>query len=85
MVIWVTLFHESWKRKENYIGNEWLTRNFKDVTLERADFRYESTIDPDTQHELKVAVKDSYYAQLLIGIPTSLFFMGLVVGCQVIL
>ena len=51
MVVWVTLFHESWKRKENLIGNEWLTRNFKDVTLERADFKHESTIDPDTQHE----------------------------------
>jgi len=27
-MIWVTLFHESWKRKEAYIGNEWLVRGF---------------------------------------------------------
>ena len=48
IMIWVTLFNESWKRKQNYIGNEWLVRNFQDVTTERVDFRHESTIDPET-------------------------------------
>lgn len=28
IMIWITLFHESWKRKQNYIGNEWLVRDF---------------------------------------------------------
>ena len=28
VLIWVTLFHESWKRKQNRIANEWLVRNF---------------------------------------------------------
>lgn len=38
LTIWVTLFHESWKRKQNYIANEWLVRNFQDVTTERPEF-----------------------------------------------
>ncbi len=35
IMIWSTLFTESWKRKQNYIANEWLVRNFKDATTER--------------------------------------------------
>lgn len=35
IMIWITLFNESWKRKQNYIGNEWLVRNFQDATTER--------------------------------------------------
>lgn len=48
IMIWTTFFHESWKRKQNYIGNEWLVRNFEDATTERQDFQHETTIDPDT-------------------------------------
>ena len=60
LMLWVTFFHESWKRKQNYIGNEWLVRNFQDATTEIQDFRCETTVDPDTQHEWKVATKDAY-------------------------
>ena len=28
IMLWITFFHESWKRKQNYIANEWLVRNF---------------------------------------------------------
>ena len=28
IMLWITIFHESWKRKQNYIGNEWLVRGF---------------------------------------------------------
>ena len=45
-MIWATLFHESWKRKQNLIGNEWLVREFQCVTTERPDFRFEAAIDP---------------------------------------
>ena len=48
IMIWITLFHESWKRKQNYIANEWLVRDFEDETTERNDFKHETTIDPDT-------------------------------------
>lgn len=83
ITIWVTLFNESWKRKQNYIGNEWLVRNFQDATTERNEFKHEVTIDPDTQHQWKVASKNSFYRQMLIGVPVSLAFMSVVIGCQV--
>ena len=60
IMIWVTLFHESWKRKQNYIANEWLVRGYEDVTQERPEFKSELTIDPDTLVQKKVAVKDAY-------------------------
>lgn len=85
IMIWVTLFHESWKRKQNYIGNEWLVRNFQDATTERSDFAHEITIDPDTQHQWKIASKKAFERQLLIGVPVSLLFMCLVLGGQVLL
>lgn len=31
IMIWATLFHESWKRKENLISNEWLVRDFQEA------------------------------------------------------
>ena len=81
IMIWITLFHESWKRKQNAIANEWLVRDFEDVTTERHDFKCEITIDPDTQHQWKIATKDAYKSQLLVGIPVSLAFMALVILC----
>ena len=48
IMLWITFFHESWKRKQNAIGNEWLVRDFQDVTTELDDFRAEITIDPMT-------------------------------------
>jgi hypothetical protein len=84
-MIWITLFHESWKRKQNYIANEWLVRDFKDATAERPEFQCESTIDPETQLYWKVASKDAYVRQMIIGVPVSLAFMGLVVMAQVAL
>ena len=28
IMIWITLFHESWKRKQNYIASAWLVKDF---------------------------------------------------------
>ena len=44
MMVWATFINESWIRKQNQIGNEWLVRNFTDVTTECEDFSYESAI-----------------------------------------
>ena len=60
IMIWITLFNESWKRKQNYIGNEWLVREYQDVTLERINFKHEMTVDPDTVTQWKVATRDAY-------------------------
>lgn len=67
------------------IGNEWLVRNFQDVTTEIPEFKHEVTIDPDTQHQWKVATRDAYKWQLSLGIPVSLAFMFLVIGAQILL
>ena len=85
IMIWITLFTESWRRKQNYIGNEWLVRSFQDATTERPDFKHEMTIDADTQHYWKIATRDSYKRQLLIGVPISVLFMAVVVMAQVLL
>ena len=84
-MIWITLFHESWKRKQNLIGNEWLVRDFQDVTTERHNFRHESTIDPETHHQHKVATKNAYWTQLAVGLPISCLFIAMVIGGQVML
>ena len=47
IMLWITFFHESWKRKQNYIANEWLVRGFEDSTTELQEFKCEITIDPD--------------------------------------
>lgn len=83
IAIWITLFHESWMRKENSIGNEWLVRDYQDVTTERADYKAEVIVDPETAHQEKVTMRNAYKMQLCVGVPVSLLFMGLVVGCQV--
>ena len=85
IMLWITFFHESWKRKQNYIANEWLVRGFEDSTTELQDFRCEITIDPDIQHQWKVARVESYTRQMLVGVPISLLAMGVVVGAQVLL
>ena len=85
IMIWVTFFHESWKRKQNYIGNAWLVRGFQDATTERSDFRHEITIDPDTAHQVKIASKKAFERQMLIGVPISILFMTLVISGQVAL
>jgi len=85
IMLWTTFFHESWKRKQNFIANEWLVRNFQDVTTERADFLYEAAIDPETQLQVKVAKRDAYKIQMLVGVPVSLLFMGLVIGAQALM
>ena len=82
IMIWATLLNESWKRKQNLIGNEWLVREFKDVTTERSDFRYEAGIDSETQEVIKITKRRSEIIQICVGIPLSLFFMGLVVASQ---
>lgn len=60
MMIWVTLFHESWIRKQNQIANKWLVRNFNDITTECDEFLSETMVDPDTQHKMKVSLKNAY-------------------------
>ena len=75
MMFWMTLFHESWIRKQNQIANVWLVRDLDDVTTECEDFEHEETIDPDTLHKMKEATKNAYKYQLIFALPISLVFV----------
>ena len=85
MMVWVTCFIESWKRKQNTIANAWLVRDVQTKATENGNFRSETMVDPDTQHKRKVALKSAYKRQLLIGIPFSVLFMAAVVAAQILL
>ena len=85
MMIWITLFNESWIRKQNQIANEWLVRNYQDATTECDDFQCETAVDPDTAHKWKVAKKSAYKTQMSVGLPVSIVFVILVILSQVLL
>ena len=85
MMVWITIFNESWIRKQNQISNEWLVRDFHDVTTECDDFKSETTVDPVTLHKWKVAKKNAYATQLTVGLPVSMVFVVLIFGAQVLL
>lgn len=85
VMLWITLMHESWKRKENSIANAWLVRNFEDATTEMPEYKCEISIDPDTQHIWKVSLKDAYMRQMLIGVPVSLAFIIVIFLSQCLL
>ena len=60
-------------------------RGFQDVTTEREDFKSENTVNPDTKHAEKVALKSAYRAQMKVGMPLTLLFVLLIISSQVLL
>jgi len=58
-MIWSTLFVESWKRKQNLIGNQWLCRNFNDPTTENPDYQSATTFDAETRTKMTKNKKSS--------------------------
>jgi len=82
-VLWTTYFVESWKRKENKIGDMWLMRDYEDPTTEREDFRAALNIDKETLQTEKSSRVDTFNRQVYIGIPVSLFFIFAVIGTQI--
>jgi len=84
-MVWATLLHESWKRKQNLIANSWLVRDFHDATTERSDFRYETAIDPKTQEQVKITLRRGWLVQMIVGVPLSIMFMVLVVSSQLVM
>ena len=55
------------------------------MTAECEDFKAEETVDPDTQHKLKIATKNAYKSQMMVGIPISLLFVVVVIMSQFLL
>lgn len=83
VVLWTTYFVESWKRKENKIGDMWLMRDYVDPTTEREEFRAAYIIDKQTKQTEKVSRVNTYYVQVFAGIPISLVFIFAVIATQI--
>mmetsp|Transcript_7234 Transcript_7234/g.10123 ORF Transcript_7234/g.10123 Transcript_7234/m.10123 type:complete len:242 (+) Transcript_7234:2145-2870(+) len=83
VVLWTTYFVESWKRKENKIGDMWLMRDYVDPTTERAEFKAAYLIDKETKTTEKVSRISTYYRQVFLGIPISLVFIFAVIVTQI--
>ena len=75
VVIWTTFFTESWKRKQNVIGNSWLMREFKNPNHERSAFKGAWTIDKKTKAKDKVPLYNAYWRYLLVGVPVTILFV----------
>lgn len=45
IALWTTFFVESWKRKQAYLGNRWLVREFEEIAFERKQFKASLDID----------------------------------------
>jgi hypothetical protein len=81
IVFWSTIVVESWKRKEIYLADVWLMRDFFDPTLERPKFRPRLDIDEDTRGILRKPQRSSFFRLLILGLPVTLFFMACVIYC----
>lgn len=76
IMVWSTFVVESWKRKECYLADKWLMRDFFDPTLERPQFRAMLAIDEDLRGVMRKPQKSSYIRLLCIGIPVTCCFMA---------
>jgi hypothetical protein len=47
MGIWSTLFVESWKRKQAWLANRWMVRDFNQVSFARKEFKASYIFDDD--------------------------------------
>jgi hypothetical protein len=81
IAIWTTFYVESWKRKQNWLGNRWLVRDYKEISFDRKEFK--ATLDVDYTIKSAVKVVSSNYFALFIGYAISIFFMIVLIGIYV--
>jgi hypothetical protein len=81
--MWATCLVESWKRKESYIANKWLMRDYQEFAEKRKEFKFKLDVDPETRSEWKLNMTNRFLRLMLIGIPISFIFVALVVAAQV--
>ena len=48
IALWTTFMVESWKRKQNYLGNRWLVRNYQEMSFDRRSFKSSLDVDHKT-------------------------------------
>jgi len=61
----------------------WLMRDYVDPTTEREQFKAAFYIDQKTHQTEKKSRVNTYYRQVFMGIPISIFFILLVVVTQI--
>ena len=47
IMLWATLFVESWKRKENSIASKWLVRDLQEQAVLRKDYKFKLDVDAE--------------------------------------
>ena len=82
IALWTTFFVESWKRKENWLANRWLVRDFKEVSFDRKEYKYKLGIDSELRSVWKM-VEDNFWLYYLFISPVSILFMLIVIGTYV--
>jgi len=53
IAIWSTCFFESWKRKEAYLADRWLVRDFNEISYARKEFKCSYDFDVDLHNKIK--------------------------------
>ena len=81
IALWTTLFVESWKRKENYLANRWLVRDYEATSFDRDQFK--ACLNIDTQLRTIWKQEKENQARIWLGTPVTVLFMALVVGVYV--
>lgn len=82
IALWTTFFVESWKRKENWLANRWLVRDYKEVSFDRKEYKYKLGIDSELRSVWKM-VEDNFWLYYLFISPVSILFMLIVIGTYV--
>lgn len=80
IALWTTFFVESWKRKQNTIGDMWMMRDFQDATTERKQFKASLSVDPETRGVWKIIFSAAWTKMILVGLPVTFFFVALVIA-----
>lgn len=77
MALWSTFYVESWKRKQNFLANRWLVRDYQEISFARQEFK--ATLNVDQDLATTQLVKPTNLIKWLVSIPVSLIFMALII------
>ena len=80
LVIWLTIFNESWKRSQNKIACMWHVRNFTDVTAECENFEGEAFLNPETSIKERTPLKSVLLRRYLQTFILVVISIGAVIG-----
>ena len=79
VVIWLTVYLESWKRTQSVIASKWLVNDIQRDALERPDYISVEDVDPETRQVKKINIRNITLRKVFIAFPISVLFMALVV------